>query len=382
MRLRCAATATSAAVGLALLVGACDFAGGQTLEHTTASDCASCHSEQAAQWRQSAHAVGDRSPVFQAYVEHVETQWGRPAADQCTSCHAPEHSGADGNITCISCHASVGNRGTRNGALIVNLSQPLAGPVGATDANAPHRSRPGGFLKSPELCGTCHEVTSPGLLDEPTFTEFEQSPAAKEGRTCASCHMPERAPGPVADGSPKMQMRRDHSFQGVDPLWHDIANPAHWDRVRGLLAEALELSTATTADAVVVRLENVGAGHSVPTGMAALRDLWVDVTLADGEGRIVGTLERVLVLGDQPMSGGNPVPLFTDGDSIRKGSLAAGESTAVSIDATVAGVAFESAQATLRFRSVRVPVLEALGLDALAKALPIVDIDSATATLN
>lgn len=43
-----------------------------------------------------------------------------------------------------------------------------------------------GLLRSASLCGTCHEVTGPGVFQEPTTTEFRA--ASQDDAACASCH--------------------------------------------------------------------------------------------------------------------------------------------------------------------------------------------------
>lgn len=337
--------------------------------HLEAGDCASCHAEQVEQWTSSPHAVGASSPVFEAYTERVAQSWGQPAADQCQSCHAPSHT-ADASVTCVTCHAAVGNRGISNGQLVLNLTAPMAGPITVTDTPAtgsPHGHRPSGFLASSDLCGTCHEVTAPRLLDEPTYSQFEASPQAARGDTCMTCHMPELAPGKVSRLSKKDRIRRDHRFQGVDPLWDDLDNADHWERVRALLDEALELRIVGHR----VEVENVGAGHDVPTGMATLRDIWVDITVVAPDGQVLVTLDRTIVLGDQPYRGAEPVALLTDADRVEHGSLPAGSIRTFDVDEGVLAGPIGHIEATLKFRSFRQEVVQALGLERVLAQVPV-----------
>lgn len=332
-------------------------------------DCASCHADHADEWRTSPHARAAASPVFAAMLPAVENAWGVVARQRCEGCHAPAHGGDDG-IGCVSCHAAVGNQAERDGLLDVELAAPLAGPLGhagiATDA---HRSAPRTLLSNESLCGTCHEITGPGLLREPTLSEYRASPEAVAGMTCIDCHAP-----PVDDraltAETPVRRSRSHAFVGFDPPWG--AEPAEAAAAaaatRELLASALALRIETLPDGTrEVVVENVGAGHRVPTGAAFLRDLWVDLEL-DG----VAVPAPILRIGDQPTREGRPVALLTDADAVTICSLAPGETTRAALPPATRIVA------RLRGRAVRSTVLEALGIAELAGQLPTHEIAIAT----
>ncbi len=329
---------------------------------TDAASCSTCHEAEHEAWSTSPHATSGTSPVFEALLERVGESWGDAAADACVDCHQPGH-GGDVGIGCVTCHAATGNTGERDGRLRVDLDAPLAGPRGDGDTplagprgdgdNGAHRIRRTGLLTSPSLCGTCHEVTGPGLLDEPTLSEYRASDIAAASITCATCHMPDGA----------------HSFVGVDPAWGaGVAQQAEArENARALMDDALALRAHLEDDAVVVELENVGAGHSVPTGAAFLRDLWVDVSFGAEE-----TAARVIELGAQPMRGAERVALLTDADSVSHRSLASGETRRVRVP--VAADA-DRVIVTLRLRAIRWDVLRALGLEAREADVPTIDVE-------
>jgi len=313
----------------------------------TSEACGACHQRHLEEWRDAPHAHSASSPVFLGLVEAARQAWGDAAADQCVACHAPQHEGAGAappRIGCVSCHAATGNRGTRDGLLVVRADLPMAGP-GHGDP-APHPTRPGGLLASPVLCGTCHEVTGPGHFVEPTYSEHLASPAAAAGLTCQTCHMRRGADG-----------HTDHRMAGVDPPWHLPSGEAAAARramAEELLGAALRLELEAWGDgAVLVRLANVGAGHAVPTGATLLREIWVD--LAAGE-----TIHpRVVELGAELTRAGEPVGLPTEADLVIHRTLLPGGAAEVVVPvAPEAGVV-----ATLRARAVRPALMLALGLD-------------------
>ncbi|MFK7985259.1 MAG: multiheme c-type cytochrome [Sandaracinaceae bacterium] len=329
------------------------------------ASCGSCHETHYDEWAASSHATSARSPLLEAMLPDVEAAWGAFARQTCEGCHAPEH-GDDEGIGCVSCHAAVGNQSPRDGQLRVDLTVPLAGPLDDPAETPAHTSRPSGFLASPQLCGTCHELTGPNLVEEPTLTEHLASPQAAMGMGCMDCHMPETAPRALTDEGPE-RATRSHRFVGFDPPWGADRETAerHAAQTRQLLDDALDLSVTRADGGVEITVHNVGAGHAVPTGATFLRDLWVDV---EHDGEIVAA--RVLQLGDQPMQADAPVALLTQADRVEVHSLAAGatRTAVVDVDGPV--------RVVLRGRAVRASVLEALSLEDRSAEVPVHVIES------
>ncbi len=267
----------------------------------TSAECGTCHTKQFEQWNLSKHSKSNSSEVYRALLPRVKSSWGSLAQARCIACHEPEHAG-EKFVTCASCHLAVGNREDANGALVVDLNA----AVGATETpRAPHAVTKRAFFNAPNLCGTCHEVKGPGHLDEPTLTEFFASPR-EMGANCTSCH----------DG---------HNFEG-----------------QSMMRKALKLEVVGG----VVRVTNIGAAHGVPTGMTALRDVWIDVVV-DGV-----AYQRVIELGAEL-----DAAVFTESSFSRSRSLAAGASREWPLPAGATSV-----RATLYFQSVRADTLIALGL--------------------
>ncbi len=337
---------------------------GSGLASTAEQGCASCHADHGAAFESSAHARATESPVFQALLPRVEASWGAAARARCVACHEPPH-GDDAAISCVSCHAAVGDRGARDGRIAIDLSAPLMGPF--EGAAAPHRTRTSGLLTSSELCSTCHEVTGPELFVEQTGTEHASAVARTGAAECASCHVPAIADGPVAPGGVS-RPRHDHRFVGLDPRWGgtDDERAAAIDASRALVRSALELRFVDHA----VELENVGAAHAVPTGVAFLRDVWVDLVVTHADGS-TETLTRVIELGDRPMRGTDAVALPTDADHVEERRLQPFEIRRVVLPSDVV-----SARATLWLRAIRQDALAALSVSAAD--VPEIEVISAT----
>jgi cytochrome c553 len=249
----------------------------------------------------------------------------------------------------------VGNRGAANGALVVSLDAPLAGP--AAVSNAAHEVEPRGLLSSATLCGTCHEVHGPGLLEEPTLTEFSGSRFSASD-DCITCHTNSRAPR--GEGR--------HALVGVDPRWgaHSEDDAA---ASTALWARALTLELRRVDDDFELTLTNSGGGHAVPTGATHLRDVWVDVEVIDGAGWRV-TVPRVLELGARLTREGSEVALVTDATRVEPRGLAPGEARAIRIAVPRGLSAPVRAVARLSARAVRVDALVALGLESRAAEVP------------
>lgn len=165
--------------------------------------CGACHPRQLAEWRTSLHA-GAFSPGFAGQL--VDGVLGAPAEiRQCQTCHAPlteqlpyDAEGAPNplydpalrarGLVCATCHVRAHRR-------FGPTRRPELPPRAAV---LPH----GGFEERAEFgesrfCAPCHQFfDAEGVNGKPienTLAEWRESPQAAAGRTCQSCHMPDRA---------------------------------------------------------------------------------------------------------------------------------------------------------------------------------------------
>lgn len=257
--------------------------GRTALENSLAPEaCATCHQKQHEEWRTSLHAKA-YSPGFAGQL--VEGEFAAPAElRQCQTCHAPLSEQQPFNdkealnpvfdaalrkqgIVCAACHVR---------------SHQRFGPPRRTDLsppNSPSNALPhGGFEARPEFaesrfCAECHQFfDDPGVNGKPiqnTYVEWQASPAAADGRTCQSCHMPDRA-----------------------HLWRGIHDP---DMVREAVDVDLR-NLVVSADLVSgeLSLHNRAVGHALPTYVTAR--LFLAVWQEDGAGReIAGTRQEDIV---------------------------------------------------------------------------------------
>lgn len=243
---------------------------GQTADFSAGSDpsaqCASCHTDHYREWSRSFHARSLTSDDFLRTFPQYLDSLGRDgrkdpqASMACFSCHAPllknaepgvvrhvtalvlarETEKLDGfEVGCASCH--------------MEASGLFSGPIRGPQDNPFHLSKFSAFYKEASFCATCHTSAPPGIPCSDVYTDWQKSRAAKQGRTCQSCHMTERS-GIAAAGAPGRKIH-SHVFPG--------------GRSTDMLqkAVALRLSGAFREDRLVViaTVRNL-TPHRVPDG--------------------------------------------------------------------------------------------------------------------
>jgi hypothetical protein len=179
----------------------------------SATRCDNCHGgynpghEPAHGWRGSAMAHAGRDPLFWATVAIAEQDFDG-AGDLCLRCHSPEGwlagrstptdgSGlADGSdrdgVTCDLCHTMVnpddsehvgeqfapylahdgGTAHIGSGQYVLWGGSDKLGPY--SDAEARHQFMQSSFHRSPEFCGTCHDVSNPVTGDLAPFNGAQE----------------------------------------------------------------------------------------------------------------------------------------------------------------------------------------------------------------
>ncbi len=340
------------------------------IDFPSAKQCRVCHPKQYEEWSRSMHAYAQHSPVMEAFNLTLIERTGGTIDTFCTRCHTPIGTalGENGSrrnvnrsrlsmegVTCAVCHrisrpyykANVRMSLTPGKLLDACFFGPFDDPV-SRDFES-HHSAGRSHLKSAAFCGACHDVTNPqGVRLEEAFSEWQNSPAARDGITCQNCHM-----GPI-QGVPFMDHQRplgraatvpgvdpeslplrhlsDHTFAGPDySLLPDTEFPYKLDwmyetdyrdqdsltsyqketlkelRLRNrrqlkiatekryeLLRNAGEIAVSAPQSAdcgekvrINVAVTSKVAGHNFPTGFSAERQLWVEIAVVDPDGRTV-----------------------------------------------------------------------------------------------
>jgi DNA-binding beta-propeller fold protein YncE len=260
--------------------------------------CGQCHATEYAAWQRSAHAHAGLDPMvrFGAAVEAKLN--GSQYPRLCAGCHDPvsaalgDTSLSSGRgITCLGCHDTerlVGAGG--NGDLRAS----------SYDWTHSHKARATAglaTLRDPLFCGACHEqfVPGTGMGAITTLHEWEGSAYAggsaggafaPDGGTsggpvtgCIDCHAPAGSSG-IAD----------HAMVGGNVyLASQVAgDTAMTASVTANLKLAVFLQATRGAGSVVdVTVRNRGSGHAFPTGVADIREPWVELQAVDAAGNAV-----------------------------------------------------------------------------------------------
>ena len=227
----------------------------------SAAQCKACHPDVYAEWQRSQHSqamtgVGVRTRMDLA-----------PSPRDCLPCHAPQsvvmakrtedvkaraenrHSGVD----CLSCHWR--GDGVAAGRTVGDAPcRPVATPAVGTSA----------------FCGLCHVSI---------FGDWQASPAAKQGHSCAHCHMPTVAR--------KSRPGRSHLCFGG----HD----------EDLVQSAVAMDADITPDRVLVRVRNLCPAHNMP-GERHHRVLTLHYRRVGADGNIVDE-RRIEIKGVVPFKG-------------------------------------------------------------------------------
>ncbi len=241
--------------------------------------CGACHPKQWHEWQSSFHAKAF-SPGFSGQL--IEGDLAAPhELRQCQTCHAPLSEQQPVNaalaaepafdsalrqqgIVCAACHVRAHARfGPPRRAGLPEIATPV--PHAGFEARAE-------FAES-RFCAPCHQFfDDPGINGKPlenTYAEWVVSPAAKAGRTCQNCHMPDRA-----------------------HLWRGIHDP---ETVRSGVESALFVHerTPTQIRAALV-LQNTGVGHAFPTYVTPR--VWLHIWQEDAAGEeIADTRESAVI---------------------------------------------------------------------------------------
>ncbi len=300
----------------------------------TPESCSECHNTIYTEWQGTMHSNAGRDPLFLGMVrtlrDRVSSELERTELRTCTRCHsAAAHLSAGavdtfsdlqsiidlderGGNFCGLCHAMVGSQ-PRDGGYEVEPGTHaedlgiIQGPrEDARDDG--HQVAFNQLLTRAAFCGTCHDQSHAfsGVPILTTYSEWRDGPyntgQPETTVVCQDCHMrqlpgspstamtdrpnrPGRSAPTVGEISPERPHVWVHNFVGANTLMPGVLI----DQVYGAMA-AERLASAVTLEinapeqvapggsiTIEVRVTNSGAGHSVPTGMTGIRQMWLEL---------------------------------------------------------------------------------------------------------
>ena len=223
--------------------------------------CKRCHPAIWREWERSMHAKAWEDPIYQEAASQVADR-----EKKCDPCHAPEPILITGigkmpqlraadrefGVSCIVCHIDV--HGAMHGP------HKSANPMYHANVTSEAHANP------TALCATCHG--QPSVPEHNQVDSFKNSPAAQQGLTCATCHMP--------------VVKRRLSVHSYD----DVSIRRHtWMGSRSVnkLKSAANLKIIRAEGKATVRLTNK-AGHLLPG--EALRAIILDIKIFDVNGAV------------------------------------------------------------------------------------------------
>jgi hypothetical protein len=301
-------------------------------------------------WQGSLMANAARDPIFWAGVALADQDHpGETVA--CVRCHSPraflegrgdatridQLTPADlEGVGCELCHRMTDQGALGNAQYSID---DVPGPGGLVPRRGPWDYAGGGgqalpphdwafdpYMGSAQLCGTCHDVTTPrerlddagnptGMLfnEQRTYSEWAGSAFAQQGdgfRSCQDCHMPAVADVPGCQDRVNQTSHptggRRHDLVGANRFMVELLRAEYGndgagiindfffnqtlDRMDELLATAAtlelqgppEVHLGDGLQGLVATVTNE-SGHKLPTGYSEGRIMWLEVTASYGE---------------------------------------------------------------------------------------------------
>ncbi len=251
----------------------------ETVAKLSPESCGSCHIKQWEDWKTTRHAMAMGPGVWGGLIGAAPD-----FVESCSECHVPlseQHEylpASDGGyaenqqydaqlqshgITCAACHL----RGHQRFGPSFSETAAAASIFGEGHHGGAVVSR---AYQDSAFCKPCHqfeegEASLNGKLLENTYNEWLQSPHAKNGETCQSCHMP----------------GRQHRFRGI----HDP------EIVRKAVKLSVQMKNQRERIEAEIQLTNEGAGHHLPTYAAPA--IFVTVRLLDSAGNPIPRTKQV-----------------------------------------------------------------------------------------
>jgi hypothetical protein len=305
--------------------------------------CASCHPDVAKQWASSAHSFASfGNPIYRYDVEQVRHDLGKQASQHCGGCHdmpllvdglmtsdkpvAADDLRAHSGVTCRLCHGVASTTFDGNGSYVWDAT-PIEAPAQGDAASLARHKKQVTTKIDTELCIGCHRgflspdmgmpvhlsgLDETGMWQNSAYTGNGMARVDKvDKKTCIDCHM-DRVPASGDELGAKHGTVASHRFVGGHTWMAGMRGDAEQLRLtQAKLAGAASIDVAgarvveggkpgawrVPADATPARagtrieldvvIRNLLVGHRFPGGVLDVADTWVEVEVADRNGRRV-----------------------------------------------------------------------------------------------
>ncbi len=281
--------------------------------YTSARVCGECHSDIYNSWKNSLHAFSLVDPIFDtAFMQSIK-EGGEEARRKCLSCHAPmtmfngdyylsQEVSREG-VSCDFCHTVTAvHLDSREKRFSAEPGLVKRGVIKKA-ASPAHKTAFSDLHSKSEFCGGCHNYLAKSGIDiMSTYQEWLDGPYSREGVQCQDCHMILSEGKVVIEG---LNSRTD----GIH--LHSLIHDSNQKR-SALRLEIARVDRRPGELEVEVRVENVGSGHMVPTGLPT-REIVLEVVVETGTHSIQRERRYRKVVGDekgQPLNADYAVLLY------------------------------------------------------------------------
>jgi hypothetical protein len=288
--------------------------------------CGMCHQRQQEEMAGSLHSIAHVDRFYRLFAELARAEAGDEMYALCSGCHTPAAVAsnlipavpeeklpalAKAGVTCDVCHSiskltgdTAGWGEPGNASFVLEPGYVKFGAADDISTSPTHDGARRAFYETSDYCATCHTIIHPtnGLRIEHTYAEWKKSVYAEKGIHCQDCHMrsPEEARTvartlrPVVKKGTWVRMGQEreiaaHLFAGANVNAHRLGGgERHAALAREMLKGAAKLEIREAEGrAFEVAVKNVGAGHSLPTSLTEIREMWVELTVTDASGAVV-----------------------------------------------------------------------------------------------
>jgi hypothetical protein len=302
--------------------------------------CEGCHAEIYDMWNGSMHSKAFLNPLWQSaaklFVSEASTPGEILEMRTCVKCHTPlgfrsyQISSPEDDFDSVSelpaqgifcnwCHNISEIKHIGDAGYEVDAGggeedpSTMLGPYGDAHSNI-HPTKYSELHTSSEFCGLCHNVSHAinRLPIETTYDEWKNSPYntgdPETTVNCQDCHMRQRPgipatgktvrldnPGKSSKYGPRRKHVWTHYFVGANAIiTRQFRSIKHAEMAVQNLKHAADLEIMQTGTyrrneiaSIHIKVSNSGAGHYLPTGLTAIRQMWLHVKVSDSEGNVL-----------------------------------------------------------------------------------------------